>query len=117
MSARAASRLETLGFEQVYRYTAGKADWTAAGLPRAGELASVPRIIDAARQNVPTCRASDPIGAVRERIQSAGWDRCVVVDDRNIVLGLLRGEAWEASAGTSSEDVMDPGPVTYRPDT
>src|SRR6266540_5214701 len=36
MSPRAASLLETLGFEQVYDYVAGKADWGAAGLPLAG---------------------------------------------------------------------------------
>ncbi len=32
MSARAASRLVGLGFANVHRYQAGKADWFAAGL-------------------------------------------------------------------------------------
>jgi len=32
MSPRAASRLESLGFRDVYDYAAGKADWFAAGL-------------------------------------------------------------------------------------
>lgn len=36
MSARAAWRLEQLGFERVFRYTPGKADWAAAGLPMEG---------------------------------------------------------------------------------
>src|SRR6059036_3067934 len=31
LSARAAWRLETMGFQEVYRYTPGKADWLAAG--------------------------------------------------------------------------------------
>jgi hypothetical protein len=33
MSPRAASRLESIGFEQVYDYVAGKADWGSACLP------------------------------------------------------------------------------------
>src|SRR5688572_23586838 len=40
MSPRAASRLETLGFEQVYDYVAGKADWGSGGLPLEGENGS-----------------------------------------------------------------------------
>jgi len=32
MSPRAASRLESLGFRDVYDYAAGKADWFNAGL-------------------------------------------------------------------------------------
>jgi hypothetical protein len=31
MSSRAASRLEALGFGQVYDYVAGKADWGSFG--------------------------------------------------------------------------------------
>ena len=31
LSARAAWRLESMGFQEVYRYTPGKADWLAAG--------------------------------------------------------------------------------------
>jgi hypothetical protein len=87
---------QTLGFLQVYRYRAGKADWAAAGLPREGELANVPRVGDAARSDVPTCRAHEPIGSVRERVLSSGWDRCVVVDEATVALGLLRfrSNAW-----------------------
>ena len=32
-SSKAAARLEALGYERVYDYAAGKADWRAAGLP------------------------------------------------------------------------------------
>jgi len=31
LSARAAWRLESMGFQEVYRYTPGKSDWLAAG--------------------------------------------------------------------------------------
>src|SRR5215813_3385194 len=117
MSARAAARLETLGFAQVYRYSAGKTDWTAAGLPSEGDLASVPRVVSAMRRDVPTCRVSETIGAVRARIEEAGWDRCVIVDDKRVVLGLVSGDALRAADDTPSEDVMDPAPLTFRPDT
>ena len=33
MSPRAALRLESIGFEQVYDYGASKADWGSFGLP------------------------------------------------------------------------------------
>src|ERR1051326_8061662 len=36
LSARAAWRLETMGFQEVYRYTPGKADWLAAGVENRG---------------------------------------------------------------------------------
>jgi hypothetical protein len=49
MSPRAASRLEGLGFERVYDYVPGKADWFARGLPTERRLASVPTIGEAAR--------------------------------------------------------------------
>lgn len=46
MSPRAACRLATLGFEQIYDYVAGKSDWLARGLPREGEKAAESRAVD-----------------------------------------------------------------------
>jgi hypothetical protein len=70
MSPRAAWRLEGIGFERVYDYVPGKADWFASGLPREGKLASVPTIGEAARRDVPTCAPAEKVGAVRERVWS-----------------------------------------------
>jgi Mg/Co/Ni transporter MgtE len=39
-----------------------------------------------------------------------------VVNDRNIVLGVIRGESWEANPQARVADVMEPGPRTFRPD-
>ena len=50
MSPRAAWRLEGLGFERVYDYVPGKADWFASGLPKEGRLASVPTRGETARR-------------------------------------------------------------------
>jgi Mg/Co/Ni transporter MgtE len=115
MSARAASRLETLGFRQVYRYQPGKADWFAAGLPREGKEAPTPRAADVARRDVPTCRIDERVGTVRDRVREGGWDVCVVVDEQRVVLGLVRAEALGVDPGTAVEEVMQPGPVTFRP--
>ena len=115
MSARAASRLETLGFRQVYRYQAGKADWFAAGLPREGREAQTPRMADVARRDVPTCRLEEPVGAVRDRVRDGNWDVCVAVDQQRVVLGLVQAETLGTHAGTPVEEVMQPDPLTFRP--
>jgi Mg/Co/Ni transporter MgtE len=40
----------------------------------------------------------------------------VVVNDRNIVLGVIQGKAWDANHQARVVDVMQPGPRTLRPD-
>src|SRR5437764_12439290 len=115
MSARAAWRLERLGFTQVFRYTAGKMDWLAHALPRGGKSAGVPNVGDLAEQDVPTCPPTDRIGDVRNRLQETEWSVCVVVNELKVVLGLLWGEALEASPQTLVEEVMDCAPSTIRP--
>src|SRR3954470_21232045 len=44
LSARAAWRMESMGFQEVYRYTPGKADWLSAGWETEGTNAAKPRI-------------------------------------------------------------------------
>jgi CBS domain-containing protein len=117
MSPRAAWRLESLGFTQVFDYVAGKADWFASGLPREGRDAAISRAADVARREVPTCRLSDRVGAARERVKAAGWDNCLVVNEQRVVLGRLRGKGLDAPESTVVEEVMEPGPTTIRPDT
>ncbi len=115
MSARAAWRLESLGFGQVYDYAAGEADWIANGLPRAGRNATVPRVGDVARREVPTCSPSETVGAVRERVRAAGWDQCLVVNDERVVFGRLDERALAGDPHTPVEAVMAAGPTTFRP--
>jgi Mg/Co/Ni transporter MgtE len=100
----------------VYDYTAGKQDWLAAGLPREGAIAGLPRAADVARPDVPTCDLNERVGTVRKRVEEAGWEECVVVNDHRIVLGILQGEQFEqATDDEIVEDVMRPGPGTFRP--
>ncbi len=116
MSSRAAWRLESLGFSQVYRYAAGKLDWFAFGLPMEGEFAAIPKAGDVVRRDVPTCHPNDRLGNVHQRCQDIGWKVCLVVNESNIVLGRLRQEAWDADPDTPVESVMENGPTTFRPD-
>jgi CBS domain-containing protein len=116
MSARAAWRLESLGFTEVYRYTAGKADWFAMGLPREGTEAAIPRAGDVARRDVPVCQLTTTAGEARQHTLATGWNQCLVVNEHQIVLGRLRDKALETSSDTPVAMVMEPGPITIRPD-
>jgi Mg/Co/Ni transporter MgtE len=93
----------------------GELDWLAAGLPTEGRNADVPRAGDVARRDVPTCRLEEPIGQVRERVRAAGWDACVVVNDQRVVLGLLRAGELQRGQDEPIEQMMRPGPSTFRP--
>src|SRR6266550_4700590 len=57
MSPRAAWRLESIGFTQVYDYVAGKADWGSFGLPLEGTKGA--RAGEHVRADVPTCRLEE----------------------------------------------------------
>ncbi len=116
MSPRAAWRLISLGFLEVYDYVAGEADWFASGLPREGRDARIPRVGDVARGDVPTCRLTELAGEVDERIRAAGWETCIVVNEERVVLGRVRAAALAADPEASVEQVMEAGPTTVRPD-
>lgn len=115
MSPRAASRLESIGFEQVYDYVAGKADWGSAGLPLEGATGSGTRARAHLRTDVPTCRLDDRIQAVCEQLDETGWDTCFVVDERHVVLGRLGRRAVRGRGDVSAEEAMTAGPSTIRP--
>ncbi|SRR5579884_341854 len=115
MSTRAAWRLETLGFSEVYDYTGGKLDWFASGLPRAGEAEAQPRADAAVQRDVPTCRLAERLGDVQQRMRARGWRVCVVVNEERVVLGLLREKQLQAPPDVTVEQVMENGPSTFRP--
>ena len=115
MSARAAWRLESLGFGQVYDYAAGKSDWMASGLSIEGAAASRPTAATVARREVPTCHLEESLRDVRERVRAAGWDACVVVNEKRIVLGLLRADQLSQDGDVTAGSAMRPGPSTFRP--
>jgi CBS domain-containing protein len=104
-----------MGYGRVHDYVAGKLDWLSAGLPTEGTEARHPRAGTVARRDVPTCRLDERLGEVRERVRSAGFEACVVVNSERVVLGLLRAKELAGAPDLPIEQVMRPGPSTFRP--
>ena len=99
----------------MYDYETGILDWKTAGLPVEGTSAQQPRLVDVVRRDVPTCSLGERLGDVRDRVAAAGWDACVVVSSGHVVLGLLRARELQADPQQLVDQVMRPGPSTYRP--
>ena len=116
MSPRAAARLETLGFAKVYDYVGGKKDWLAAALPSEGRATDVPTSGDVVRGDDIVCHLGERLGDSVERVRAAGKDVCIVVNDYHVVLGRVRGRAFDNDPNAVIEDVMQSGPSTIRPD-
>ena len=117
MSPRAAWRLQSLGFAEIYDYVAGKADWLANGLHTEGTAADSSRIGAKAHRDTPTCHLDETVGEAARRAADAGYDHCVVVNDVGVVLGILESTALREHAEGRAEDVMRSGPSTFRPNT
>ena len=114
MSARAAWRLETLGFEQVYRYQPGKDDWLVARLPMEGRQAGIVRAADVARADVPTCGVKDRVTELARLVAEGDWPLALVVNERRIVLGRLRPVDLGQDQDGLAEAIMLDGPKTIR---
>jgi Mg/Co/Ni transporter MgtE len=80
-----------------------------------GENAEMVRARTLARDDAPTCGLEERLGEVRERVEAAGWDTCVVVNEERIVLGLLRPKHLQGDPEQKVEKAMSPGPSTFRP--
>ncbi len=116
MSPRAAWRLEAFGYTEVYDYAVGKSDWLAAGLPTDGGRPRPPRVADTMDPDPPTCRPDEPVTVVAARMAGSRAPVCVVVNDRRVVHGRLRGDRIDPVDGRTAEQVMEPGPATVRAD-
>ena len=68
-----------------------------------------------ARPDVPTCSLEERLGDVAERARAAEWRACVVVNEARVVLGLLREKELGGEPDRRIEEVMRPGPTTFRP--
>jgi Mg/Co/Ni transporter MgtE len=116
MSPRAACRLATLGFTDVYDYVAGKADWLARGLPREGEKATERRAVDLVVDDVATCGLTARVGEVSERVAASRYAFAFVVSPAGVLLGRLRRNALETGGDATAEELMEAGPSTIRAD-
>lgn len=95
-------------------YRPGKVAWYEENEAREGKAATDETWIgDVADSEVPTCGLKDRIGDIRRR--TGDWDTCVVVTPGRVVLGLLRKKELEGDPSATAEQVMRPGPKTFRP--
>jgi len=97
----------------VIDYKPGKLAWYEENEAREGKAVDEIWIGDVAGSDVPTCGLTETIGDIRRRAE--GWDSCVVVDSKRVVLGLLRKKELDADPTATAEQVMRPGPKTFRP--
>jgi CBS domain-containing protein len=104
-----------MGFPRVNDYFAGKKDWGSYGLPHEGTNVPDPLAGDVAHREVPICGLADRLADVQKRVQAAGWDTCIVVNEQRVVLGRLGRKALGSDADASVEEAMTPGPSTVRP--
>jgi CBS domain-containing protein len=104
-----------LGFREVFDYMPGKMDWLAYGLPVEKRAGGPPMVIERIERQVPTCGLKDSLREAKQRADKFGSSVCAVVNDRGIVLGLLREDAWKNDPAVAAEKVMESGPTTLRP--
>lgn len=110
MSPRAAWRLEAYGYERVYDYVAGKADWLAFNLPRQGwaDLA-----VDHLTTDLPTCSPGDRLTDIRHLLDHNPLGQVVALNRLGIVMGTVATEQLEAADPDARvEDLMWEGPTT-----
>ena len=98
----------------MYDYEAGKGDWFAAGLPREGRLASLPRAGDVARHDDVICGPTDNLDDVAGKTRKAGKNACMVTTSGGVVLGRVTKKALGGDPDTPVEAIMEAGPTTVR---
>src|SRR5260370_36052308 len=116
MSVRAAWGLGILAFPQVFRYTAGKSDWSAYGLPTEGKSVTPNRAGNLVRRDVPTCSLSDSADRVRQQLRKNGAKLCAVLNEHRVLLSQISAEKAESQTNGTVEEIMAAGPTTPPPD-
>jgi rhodanese-related sulfurtransferase len=113
MSARAAARLEQLGFGEVYDYKASKAAWLAMGWPCEGTKPSAERAGSLAKP-ASTC---GPLTKLADLPEAGPGGVVIVVDAADVVLGSIEPGQLRGvdGGGLAAFDVAHPGPSSVRP--
>jgi CBS domain-containing protein len=104
-----------MNFRHVFAYAAGKADWMAYGLPVERGPDAPQMVGELMVRDVPRCHPESPVGAARDAAYEMGMDVCPVVNEEGVLLGLCTRSSLHAHPSIAVELVMEPGPVTVRP--
>ncbi len=108
MSARAAWRLEQLGFTDVYDYALHRLGDRGLWTDVRGSI-----VADASTHDPPTAKVEETVGTARQRLD--GETQVVVINDASVVVGVLRKESWDETDDARVGDAMRLGPGTVRP--
>jgi Mg/Co/Ni transporter MgtE len=116
LSARAACRLETLGFAEVYDYVLGKVDWLAHNLPVEGDRATPPTAGRLMRDDVVRCAPVDRVADTLDAVKRSPYTFALVTDETGHLLGRVRpSQCSEAHRERPVGEVMELDPSTVRP--
>jgi len=63
------------------------------------------------------CRLGDRIDRVRAEVEKSPYGFALVLDERDVLLGRLRGSTLHGEGTATAEDAMEAGPSTIRADT
>jgi hypothetical protein len=99
----------------VYDYVPGKVDWLVNQRPVEGERAGEPLVGRYARADVVTCALGDRVGPVRALVASSAYPFALVIGQAGVLLGRLRASMLDCDPELRADEVMEPGPKTYRP--
>ena len=94
---------------------AGKVDWLSHRGPIEGTKARVPKVGDLARDDVVTCALEDQVGGVGRRIADSPYPFGLVLSTGGVLLGRLRRSMLDCDPRLRADEVMEPGPKTFRP--
>ena len=91
-------------------------DWLAYGLPVERAQRNGKTLIDCLQRNVPTAKINETIGEALPRLEGAKFRMLPVVNDRNVLLGLITDRPSQSvDLNASVSEMMNPGPSTMRP--
>ncbi len=99
----------------MYDYVVGKVDWLANQLPVESDQQPPPTVGEFARDDVATCALTDQVGGVGARIEASPYPFGLVVSSGGVLLGRLRSSMLDCDPQLPAEQVMEPGPKTFRP--
>ena len=99
----------------MYDYVAGKVDWLVNQRPIEGERAGEPTVGQYARRDMVICALEDRVGPVRQLVASSRYPFALVVGPGGVLLGRLRASMLDCEPELRADQVMEPGPKTYRP--
>ena len=101
-----------MGFHEVYDFVGGKLEWLAQALPVEGAGPHHAVAGDVVDHDVTTCGPRASLAEIRATLEERDTSRCVIVNDRRVVLGQVRRSKLDDASAL--DEVLEPGPATVQ---